>query len=451
MLHNSPQSHLAHRNTTKIRRNHLIVLATLVAFFLTPSQVFAVGDTVASFTSQALTTITLIASLVAGIVLIFGGYRYITSSGRPDQVDEAKRTISKALIGLLIVLGAGLGSTLLKQMITTPAQGMNPTQLILQPISPITPTNSLTQVISDAIVGLLQNVLQSSAKPITNALLFFLSTTPSVVSNTTIFNFWLIMVGIADSLFVLLIALLGLQFMSATTFGFEELELKQLFPRIGLAFLVANLSIFLVDAFIQTSNVLVSVVLNATGGIGKAWLFTAFDPATIFAGNTPLVTLLFLLIFVILAVVLLLFYISRLIIVALGTVLSPFLCLLWAFPKGADFVEVTAKTYLITIFSVFVQVVIVQLASAFFTIGGDLKTNSFLSLLVAIGLMLTLLKTPALLSNFVFYTTSTGLMKNLGMRLMNTITTSAPAASSQAAKEHLSSTLSSAKRIHLRN
>jgi len=126
------------------------------------------------------------------------------------------------------------------------------------------------------------------------------------------------MLGIADSLFVLIVALLGLQFMSASTFGFEEIEFKHLLPRIGLAFLGANVSLFLADYAIQASNALVSGVISATGGLNHAWISNAVTISSITNGTAPFIILIFLLIFLIVAIVLLLMYISRLIIISLG-------------------------------------------------------------------------------------------------------------------------------------
>jgi len=80
-----------------------------------------------------------------------------------------------------------------------------------------------------------------------NGISAFLTNTPALSTNSVVFNFWLVMMGITNSLFAIVIALLGFQVMSASTFGFEELTLKEILPRIGLAFLLANTSIFLID------------------------------------------------------------------------------------------------------------------------------------------------------------------------------------------------------------
>lgn len=47
-----------------------------------------------------------IIGLVSVIMIIYGGYQYVTSSGDSGQVSKAKRTITYAVIGLIITLFA---------------------------------------------------------------------------------------------------------------------------------------------------------------------------------------------------------------------------------------------------------------------------------------------------------------------------------------------------------
>src|SRR5258708_32960539 len=350
-----------------------------------------INTEVASFTSSTLGTLTIFAILVVSFFLVKGGYLYITSSGRPDVLESAKKTILNAFIGLILVISANtLISFLTHSFIPTTSSSL-PSQLSLTPIEPAVTNDGLAQVLISSITALLQNLIQSATKPITSGIIGFLTVTPQLASNSVIFNFWLITVGVTYSLFALLVAILGFQFMSATTFGFEELELKRLLPRIGLAFLAANTSIFLIDFVIQLANNLISAMLHATGGLNQAWIVNAFNPTMISLGGTALITLIFMVVFVILAIVLLLFYISRLIAIVVGACLSPLIFLLWAFPKFSDFAEISAKTYLVTIFSIFVHVVILQLASSFLTLPGQTGTNSLISILIGIGLLFSLL------------------------------------------------------------
>ena len=47
-----------------------------------------------------------LAGLVATGFFVAGGFTYITSSGNPEQLDKAKRTITWSAIGLAIVISA---------------------------------------------------------------------------------------------------------------------------------------------------------------------------------------------------------------------------------------------------------------------------------------------------------------------------------------------------------
>jgi len=289
-------------------------------------------------------------------------------------------------------------------------------------IQTVEPSDGLTQVLIDAVAGFIQNIVESSTAPIVNGVLGYLTTTPTLLGNEVIRNFWFITVGIVDALFILVVALMGLQVMSASTFGFEEVEIKHLLPKLGLTFLLANISLFLADYAVITCNTLVKVILDSTGGINHTWIENAFNPTTVITGTTPLIIFIFMVLFLIVSIVLLLMYISRLIFISLGAVLSPFIFLLSALPKFSDFAFIAMKTYLVSVFIVFVHVVIIQLASAFLTLP-EHSENSLISIAIGIGLFITLLKTPNLMMQMVMYTSNSGSMRKLGNQIINVMTT----------------------------
>ncbi len=404
------------------------VLIFLLGFALsfivcaTPTLAASPSSEITSYTSNTLNIITLLSTALAVLFLVRGGYAYLTSAGRPDALEEAKKTIRNAIIGLVIVLAAGAIVSVLRGTLG-PAPDTATTAVVeLAPVTTVKPSDGLTQVLIDAVSSFIQNIVESATKPITDGVISFLTTTPSVLTNSVIRNFWLVTLGIVDSLFVLVVALLGLQVMSASSLGFDEIELKQILPRIGLAFLGANTSLFLADFAIVTCNAFVKAVLDSTGGLNHAWILDAINPATLITGTTPLITLIFLVLFLIISIVLLLMYISRLIIISLSAVLSPFVFLLWTLPKFADFAEIAVKTYLVSVFTIFVHVVVIQLASSYLTLPNH-SENSLISIAVAIGLFLTLLKVPSLLMYMVFYGSRSGSFKKMGNQIMNVIST----------------------------
>lgn len=410
----------------------IVWLALVSSFFVlaTPAMAAGVPTEIANYTSDTLKIITTIASLAAVFFIIKGGYLYLASTGQPDSLEQAKKLIRNAVIGLVIVLAASFIVSVFQNALTSDsANGSSPAVSMIQ-IETVEPSDGLTQVLIDAVSGFIQNVVESATKPIVNGIISFLTTTPSLLDNSVIVKFWLVMLGITDSLFVLIVALMGLHFMSASTFGFEEVELRQLLPKLGLAFLGANVSLFLADYAIVTCNALVNGVLNSTGGLNHAWIINSITLTSAALGTTPLITLFFLVIFLILAIVLLLMYIGRLITISLGAVLSPLIFLLWVTPKFSDFAEIAMKSYIVSVFVVFIHVVVIQLASSFLSLPEN-TDNSLISIAVAIGLFFTLLKIPQSMMNMVFYTSRNGTFKKIGGQIMNIMSTDNVASASR--------------------
>jgi hypothetical protein len=368
--------------------------------------------------------------------LVKGGYLYTTSTGRPDALENAKKTIRNSLIGLVLVLSANIFVSILTTSFTQPTHSFETAQIELTPLETAEPGEGLSELLTEAVAGFLKGLIQSATKPLTEGVFIFLTNTPTVAGNSTIFNFWLVILGITNSLFVLVVALVGMQFMSATTLGFGELELKQILPKLVLAFLAANVSIFMVDWLITAANVLTNAVIKATGGLNEAWLANAINPTNLSVDNAAVITLVFGILFIALIVVLLLFYISRLIFIALGAVIAPLIFLLWALPRFSDFSEIAAKTFAATVFSVFIHVIIIQLAAAFLVVGAEFNTNSanLLSILLGIGMLFTLLKIQTFMYQFVFYNSGQAVVKRFGGQLINVIHAKESATGKETAK-----------------
>lgn len=408
-----------------MHRGRIAILASfLVALLSVPQMVQAqtASAEVLDYTRSTLQIITMIATAAVVFFLIKGGYEYMTSAGNPRSLESGKKTIRAALLGLVLVLSAQVVLSVYQTALTAPTDTGNSVVVDIPNIESATPSEGLTQVLIDAVSAFIQNIVESATAPIVDGITRYLTTTPSVLENQVVRQFWLVSVGIVNTLFVLIIALVGLQVMSASSLGFEEVELKQMLPRIGVAFLCANVSLFLADYVVLTANTLVTAVLEATGGLNQAWITNAINPVSIISGTTPLITLIFLSLFLIVAIVLLLMYISRLIMISLGAVLAPFIFLFWAIPKYADMASMAVKTYVVTVFMVFIHVVIVQLAAGFLTLP-EHSENSIISIAVACGLFFTLIKTPSLMMQMVTYTSRSGTLKKLGSQIINVMST----------------------------
>ena len=102
-------------------RKQLFVVALIVAaglsLMLTETafaQTAGVSN-IENFIRNIITVLAGLAGLVATGFFVVGGFTYITSSGNPEQLDKAKRTLTWSAIGLAIVIGAFI----LAQIVTT--------------------------------------------------------------------------------------------------------------------------------------------------------------------------------------------------------------------------------------------------------------------------------------------------------------------------------------------
>lgn len=202
------------------------------------------------------------------------------------------------------------------------------------------------------------------------------------------------MTGIADVLFVLVVALVGFKVMSLSTFGYDDIDIKQLLPQFALVFLLINTSIFAIDMVIELSNAMIHALQSAFV-CTDVWQTLA--DITKKSSDLGVAGLLVMVAFLVLTVMLLVYYVLRLVTLYIGAILSPVVMLLALVPGFKDFAITALKTYLTTIFVLFVHVVIMLLASSIFT--GMLEgnntgqPNTLMALIVGLATVVALLKT----------------------------------------------------------
>jgi uncharacterized membrane protein len=73
---------------------------------------------VQSFIKSVITVLAGLAGLVATGFFVIGGFSYITSSGNPEHLDKAKRTIMYSGLGLAITIAAFVISTIVTTLAT---------------------------------------------------------------------------------------------------------------------------------------------------------------------------------------------------------------------------------------------------------------------------------------------------------------------------------------------
>lgn len=99
----------------------------LLTALIVVSPVFAQSADVSkiqSFIQNIIQIFVTLAGLVATAFLVWGGFRYMTSSGNPEALDNAKKTVMYSAIGLAIVLGAYVLSNIITQVATSAFGGI---------------------------------------------------------------------------------------------------------------------------------------------------------------------------------------------------------------------------------------------------------------------------------------------------------------------------------------
>lgn len=376
-------------------------------------------STIKSYVVPTMVTLASIAGIVSVLFIVYGGILYMTSTGHPEKLEQAKKVLKNALLGLVLVLGAGALAAILNGALTQPSTPSSAVLPSLETIEPSTQSSGLIDILINAIVGLLNTIIQVVATPFLGALDFFTKETPLMSGNSTVFNFWLAMVGIADTLFVIVIALVGFHVMSASALGLDEVDFKHLLPRIIIVFLLLNTSIFIIDGIIAASNALIDAV-NNVGGASGVWetltnVFTSVEVQSVAA-------LLVMLVFIIFSFILLVYYVGRLVTLFIGAVLSPLVILVWLIPGFKDFSETAMKTYLTTVFVLFIHVVILTLAGSLFVgLSSDDAPNVLMSMAVGLATVIALLKTQGVLMQFSYVSLGAQSSRQLGTQFIHGI------------------------------
>jgi hypothetical protein len=373
-----------------------------------------------SLISPLIITLGAIASLVFVGFLVNGGIQMMTSSGKPEKLEHAKSIIRNAIIGLVVVLASVTLTSILTNTYKSSGSTTTREVPVLTEIKPAEPSGSLVDVLISAVVGLLRNIIETAAKPFIDALSFFTKSTPMMATNASVFNLWLVILGIADVLFILVVILLGFHIMSFATLGIEEIEFKHLIPQLILVFMLMNSSIFIIDVIISLSNAMISALQVSFNSSG---VWSSLSTVALNSEGLQLAALLIFIVFIVLTVILLVYYIMRLVVLFIGAVLAPLVLLLWLVPSFKDFATNAFKTYLTTIFVLFIHVVILALAASIFigmTTDDPAKAlDPVMSMLVGVATILALLKTQGVMSQLVFAGSSARMARKLGGQFVN--------------------------------
>jgi hypothetical protein len=376
--------------------------------------VTAASNSMQSFVVPLLSVLDGIAGLFCVLGIMYSAYLFMTSAGDASRLQHAKRMLRNAIVGLVIVLAASAGTAILHHAYTSPAPGSGSKLPTVSEVQPAKSSGGWSTILIDALDGFFTDIVTSLASPILHGLAKFTEGTPLMANQTQIFNMWLVLLGIANVLFTLVVALLGFRVMSAEMFGLGDIELRTMLPQIGLIYLVMNLSIFAIDIIISLSNAVISAIYAGFPGtdIWKALIATA-----VHASGLPLATLLVFIAFTVLAFMLLIFYFERLIILCLGAALSPIVILLWLLPGFRDFVNNLIRTYLVVVFVLVVHVVILMIGATFLNselLGPTATPNPLADMLVGFAVISTLLAAQRFMVQMAIISSGANSVRNMG-------------------------------------
>ena len=372
-----------------------------------------------NFVVPLLSSLGVLATLVCTFFLVLGGFAYITSSGDAQKLAKAKRTLSHALLGLVIVLSASAISLILTHTYSSSSPAITQKLPALSAIKPVSTSGGIVDVLIKAITGVMAVIIKTVGQPFILALTYFTKGTPLLTNSSSVMHLWVICAGIADGMLAVVITLIGFHVMSGEYLGLRDISLSSIVPQLILAIILINTSIYLLDGAIELSNVLISAIRS---GVGDTTPWQSLLSVVAGASGYSLAALIIFVIFLVFSVILLIYYVGRIVTLYLGAVLSPILILLWILPSFRDFVENALKTYLATVFVLFIHVVILALAGSLFlgvANGSSGAPDPIMSLLLGLATLVALIKTQGVLMQLNYASLGPRSARKLGRNLTN--------------------------------
>lgn len=341
----------------------------------------AAAQSIQSDLVPILSTVTTIATALFALFILIGGLYYMTAATSVERKIHAKDILTKGSAGFLIVLTCTSGALFLQSAYADRAvEPAASNELKLEKVDDSS-GNFMTDVVKNFLIDVVK-IGDSLADTLNN----FFTKTPLMADTAAVFNVWKTVLVIAISMFALVIALMGFNLMTASVFGFKEGELRTLLPRIAGGFIVMAFSIFIIDFFISIANMMTKALI---AGSDNQILITTIKAFIGGVASWPVGGLILVLVLVILLVLLLLYYLRRLVVLYIGAALAPIIVLCYLLPVFRDFAILATRQYIMTIFIVFVHMVILLLAAVLFNSFGN---ESILTLLLAIATMSVLIK-----------------------------------------------------------
>ncbi len=205
----------------------------------------------------------------------------------------------------------------------------------------------VTSTVIQAINGWLQSLAGAVTRPALQIASSFLFQTPAFDTLPDVQKLWAIEVGVADSVFILAAVAGGIMVMASGTF--ETLySAKRLLPRLALAAVLTNISLPLCGALIALDNALVVALL----GPSPATTLWPHVVAQLAGGDTgpQVLSSLISLALAAIALLLVLVYIGRDLILLVGTVIAPLALATYGLPQTDEIARAWGRAYAAALF-----------------------------------------------------------------------------------------------------
>jgi hypothetical protein len=335
-------------------------------------------------------------------------------SSTPRSLSYSVLLIALVLIGLL-VLGAAGGRAERSPMprstpITTPqhqpgtqvgagdwAAHPATTAAFCLPTDLTCLLNQAAQWVAKAIFSVIGPIVDTIDQ---HSLNFITQTPPAgTYQNATVMQFTTWSIGVVDAAVAIFIVIAGYNLMIARQIGASYQGIMEFLPRIALAVLAANLSLFFIRFFIDLENALCQGVTDLFG-----LTFLTNTIVGIFQGNLAGAGLLVFLLAMILGVMNLLLagqMLLRLALLVLLIVLAPPAFLCWGLPQTQGYARLWSSTFAATVFVQFFQVAALALGAmliSYISAAHLLSLDStVLTLLVSLAVLYLVLRIPGML------------------------------------------------------
>jgi hypothetical protein len=249
----------------------------------------------------------------------------------------------------------------------------------------------VVQWIVDAINAWLQAVSNALLKPALQGAGQLLFTTPAFDTFPEVQTGWATVRDIADAFFVLAFIAAGILIIASGTLE-TQYTAKLMLPRVALAAVLANVSLFVCGLLIQLDNAIVTQVIGAAGA--KAWsqlTSGATTPTITDAALAPLIGL----VTAIIAVLLVIVFILRAAVILLSVVLAPLAIVCYTLPPLEEVAALWLRLLLASLFIQVIEAVLVSLGLVLMTHANWLgQASGLVRALIVITLLYLMVRLP---------------------------------------------------------